>query len=44
MDDFLMELTLALKEFFCGEIIQKNNCIMINLDDGQNFILECKAA
>lgn len=44
MEDFLVELVFALKEFFCGEIVQKNNIVLINLNDGQNFILECKAA
>ncbi len=39
MEDFLLELTLALRDYFCGEIEEEEGAVVVALEGGSVFRL-----
>ena len=42
MKDFIEELTLALRDYFCGTVVEREGKIVIELSDGDKFEISVK--
>ena len=39
MKDFVLELKLALQDYFCGTVTEENDKIVLALENGQTFFV-----